>query len=123
MEVPWENTRATHSNVSSRFGGIGGRAIGVGFNNIELITDALWAFQRDGRNRQNFSIIVISSLMVETKEEWKDIIKRSSMLVLTIRWTLAVGMCERYGFGCGQEPAVNEEITSWVMGIQAFLYW
>ena len=59
------------------------RQPGVGFNNIELITDRSWKpIWGNGRGQTQLpNHAVISSLMVETKEEWKDVIKRSMMRV------------------------------------------
>ena len=55
--------------------------------------------------------------MVETKEEWKEIIKRSEDAGadgLELNFGCPHGMCERgMGSAVGQEPAVNERITSW----------
>ena len=70
----WKTLGQPIQNVSSRFGGIqwkGNR--GVGFNNIELITDrSLEAnFKEMAEVKRNIpNHAVISSLMVETKEEW-----------------------------------------------------
>jgi dihydropyrimidine dehydrogenase (NAD+) subunit PreA len=55
--------------------------------------------------------------MVETKEEWRDIIKRSEDTGcdgLELNFGCPHGMCERgMGSAVGQEPRVLEEITSW----------
>ena len=119
----WKTLGQPIQNVSSRFGGIkwkGNR--GVGFNNIELITDrSLEAnFKEMYEVKRRFpNHAVISSLMVETKEEWKDVIKRSidaGADGLELNFGCPHGMCERgMGSAVGQEPRVNEEITSWVM--------
>ncbi|MEC8382118.1 MAG: NAD-dependent dihydropyrimidine dehydrogenase subunit PreA [Myxococcota bacterium] len=119
----WKTLGQPIQNVSSRFGGIqwkGNR--GVGFNNIELITDrSLEAnFKEMAEVKRLFpEHAVISSLMVETKEEWKDVIKRSidaGADGLELNFGCPHGMCERgMGSAVGQEPRVNEEITSWVM--------
>src|SRR5690606_24511471 len=62
---------------------------------------------------------VVVSLMVETREEWKDIIKRSidaGADGLELNFGCPHGMCERgMGSAVGQEPRVNEEITSWAV--------
>lgn len=119
----WKTLGQPIQNVSSRFGGIewkGNR--GVGFNNIELITDrSLEAnFKEMAEVKRNFpNHAVISSLMVETKEEWKDVIMRSidaGADGLELNFGCPHGMCERgMGSAVGQEPTVNEMITSWVM--------
>src|SRR5690606_17469584 len=60
---------------------------------------------------------IIASLMVETREEWREIIKRSEDAGadgLELNFGCPHGMCERgMGSAVGQEPAVNERITSW----------
>ena len=62
---------------------------------------------------------VVVSLMVETQEEWKDIIKRSidaGADGLELNFGCPHGMCERgMGSAVGQEPTVNERITSWAV--------
>jgi hypothetical protein len=77
----WKTLGQPHQNVSSRFGGhrLGGRD-GVGFNNIELITDRPLEsnFREIAEVKKRYpKHAVIASLMVETREEWKEIIKRS----------------------------------------------
>ncbi len=119
----WKTLGQPIQNVSSRFGGINWRGQrGVGFNNIELITDrSLDAnFKEIAEVKRNFpNHAVIVSLMVETKQEWKDIIKRSidsGADGLELNFGCPHGMCERgMGSAVGQEPSVNEEITSWAM--------
>jgi dihydropyrimidine dehydrogenase (NAD+) subunit PreA len=60
---------------------------------------------------------VIVSLMVESKQEWKDIIRRSEDTGadgLELNFGCPHGMCERgMGSSVGQEPAVLREITAW----------
>ena len=120
----WKTLGQPIQNVSSRFGGIKYRGgdRGVGFNNIELITDrSLEAnFKEIAEVKRNFpNNAVIVSLMVETKEEWKDVVKRSidaGADGLELNFGCPHGMCERgMGSAVGQEPTVNERITSWVM--------
>jgi dihydropyrimidine dehydrogenase (NAD+) subunit PreA len=108
-------------NVSSRFGAIdyaGGRV--MGFNNIELITDRplatnLKEIYETKKRYPKHAVIV--SLMVESKAEWKEIIKRSEDTGcdgLELNFGCPHGMCERgMGSSVGQEPAVLREITSW----------
>ncbi len=118
----WKTLGQPIQNVSSRFGGIqwrGQRA--AGFNNVELITDrSLDAnFKEMAEVKRLFpKHAVISSLMVETKEEWKEVIQRSidaGADGIELNFGCPHGMCERgMGSAVGQEPAVNKEITSWV---------
>ncbi len=119
----WKTLGQPIQNVSSRFGGLhykGTKAIG--FNNIELITDRTLdvnfrEIAEVKKSHPEHAIIV--SLMVETKQEWQDIIKRSidaGADGLELNFGCPHGMCERgMGSAVGQEPAVNEEITSWAM--------
>ena len=110
-------------NVSSRFGAIsysGQNAIG--FNNIELITDRPLEvnFREIYETKKKYpKHAVIVSLMVETQEEWKDLIKRSidaGADGLELNFGCPHGMCERgMGSAVGQEPKVNERITSWAV--------
>ncbi len=117
----WKTLGTPITNVSSRYGAIhhGDRRI-VGLNNIELITDRpldvnFREIAEAKRRYPNHAVIV--SLMVETREEWKDIIKRSvdtGADGLELNFGCPHGMCERgMGSAVGQEPKVNEEITSW----------
>jgi dihydropyrimidine dehydrogenase (NAD+) subunit PreA len=118
----WKTIGQPIQNVSSRFGGIhwrGQRA--VGFNNIELITDRSMEtnFKEMAEVKRRFpNHAVISSLMVETKEEWKEVVERSvdaGADGIELNFGCPHGMCERgMGSAVGQEPKVNEEITSWV---------
>jgi len=117
----WKTLGEPIRNVSSRYGAIdhGDRRI-IGLNNIELITDRSLEinFREIYETKKKYpKHAVIASLMVETREEWKDIIKRaidSGADGLELNFGCPHGMCERgMGSAVGQEPAVNEEITSW----------
>ena len=117
----WKTLGQPIQNVSSRFGAIDwqGRS-GVGFNNIELITDRSLDvnFREIYETKRKYpKHALIASLMVETREEWKEIIKRAEDAGadgLELNFGCPHGMCERgMGSAVGQEPAVNERITSW----------
>lgn len=117
----WKTLGTPIQNVSSRFGATNYRGTpAIGFNNIELITDR----PLDVNFREIYEVkkrypdhAVIVSLMVETREEWKEIIKRSEDAGadgLELNFGCPHGMCERgMGSAVGQEPAVNERITGW----------
>ena len=119
----WKTLGAPIQNVSSRFGAVhykGTRAIG--FNNIELITDRpLEVNLREIREvkRRYPKHAVVVSLMVESRDEWRDIIKKSidaGADGLELNFGCPHGMCERgMGSAVGQEPKVNERITSWAV--------
>jgi dihydropyrimidine dehydrogenase (NAD+) subunit PreA len=117
----WKTLGTPIQNVSSRFGAIRWKGNnGVGFNNIELITDRPLDvnFREIYETKKRFpDHAVVVSLMVETREEWKEIIQRSEDAGadgLELNFGCPHGMCERgMGSAVGQEPAVNERITSW----------
>ena len=117
----WKTLGQPIQNVSSRFGAVSyGGKNAIGFNNIELITDRPLEtnFKEIYETKKKYpKHAVVVSLMVETKEEWKDIIKRSidaGADGLELNFGCPHGMCERgMGSAVGQEPTVNERITSW----------
>jgi len=117
----WKTLGTPIQNVSSRFGAIAyGGHRGVGFNNIELITDRPLDvnFREIYETKKKYpDHAIIVSLMVETREEWKEIIKRSEDAGadgLELNFGCPHGMCERgMGSAVGQEPAVNTRITGW----------
>ncbi len=119
----WKTLGQPIQNVSSRFGATNVRGVqGAGFNNIELITDRPLEvnFKEIADTKKKYpKHAVIVSLMVETREEWKDIIKRSvdtGADGLELNFGCPHGMCERgMGSAVGQEPKVNQEITSWAV--------
>ncbi len=119
----WKTLGQPIQNVSSRFGGHNVRGVqAAGFNNIELITDRSLEtnFKEIYDTKKKYpKHAIIVSLMVETKDEWKDIIKRSIDAGgdgLELNFGCPHGMCERgMGSAVGQEPKVNQEITSWAV--------
>ena len=119
----WKTLGVPIQNVSSRFGGVDVRGTkAVGFNNIELITDRPLEvnFREIYETKKKYpKHAVVVSLMVETREEWKDIIKRAidaGADGLELNFGCPHGMCERgMGSAVGQEPKVNQEITSWAV--------
>lgn len=123
----WKTLGDPIVNVSSRYGGLdyGGHRMS-GFNNIELITDRPLEinFKEMYEVKKRFpKHAVIASLMVETKEEWQEIIKRSvdaGADGLELNFGCPHGMCERgMGSAVGQEPRVLEEITRWAVEYSA----
>jgi len=119
----WKTLGNPIVNVSSRFGGIDyGTAKLMGLNNIELITDRpldvnLKEIYETKKKYPKHTLVV--SLMVETKEEWREIIRKSEDAgadALELNFGCPHGMCERgMGSAVGNEPKVLEEITRWVM--------
>jgi len=119
----WKTLGDPITNTASRYGAVAyqGRNV-AGLNNIELITDRpldvnLKEIAEVKKKYPNHAVIV--SLMVETKDEWRDIIKRSEDTGcdgFELNFGCPHGMCERgMGSAVGQEPKVLEEITGWVM--------
>ncbi len=119
----WKTLGQPIQNVSSRFGGIDYRGQrNIGFNNIELITDRPLEsnFREIYDTKKKYpKHAIIVSLMVETRDEWRDIIKRSidaGADGLELNFGCPHGMCERgMGSAVGQEPKVNAEITAWAV--------
>ena len=119
----WKTLGDPITNVSSRFGGIDyANARMMGLNNIELITDRpldvnLKEIYEVKKRYPNHA--VIASLMVETRENWREIIRKaedSGADGLELNFGCPHGMCERgMGSAVGQEPKVLEEITRWVV--------
>jgi dihydropyrimidine dehydrogenase (NAD+) subunit PreA len=117
----WKTLGSPIQNVSSRFGSVAYRGTGsIGFNNIELITDRPLDvnFREIAEVKKRYpEHAVVVSLMVETRDEWRDIIKRSEDAGadgLELNFGCPHGMCERgMGSAVGQEPTVNERITGW----------
>jgi dihydropyrimidine dehydrogenase (NAD+) subunit PreA len=121
----WKTLGNPIVNVSSRFGGIDyGTNKLVGLNNIELITDRpLEVNLREMREvkRQYPKHVLIASLMVDTKEEWSEIVKKVEDIgadLIELNFGCPHGMCERgMGSAVGAEPKVLEAITGWVVNV------
>ncbi|HRI63218.1 MAG TPA: NAD-dependent dihydropyrimidine dehydrogenase subunit PreA [Polyangium sp.] len=119
----WKTLGNPIVNVSSRFGGIDyGNMRLMGLNNIELITDRpLEVNLREIREvkRRYPNHAVISSLMVDTKEEWKEIIERAEEAGADgheLNFGCPHGMCERgMGSAVSSEPKVLLEIARWAV--------
>jgi len=119
----WKTLGVPIQNVSSRFGTVDYKGVrSIGFNNIELITDRPLEsnFREIYETKKKYpKHAVIVSLMVETRAEWQDIIKRAidaGADGLELNFGCPHGMCERgMGSAVGQEPKVNSEITSWAV--------
>jgi dihydropyrimidine dehydrogenase (NAD+) subunit PreA len=119
----WKTLGNPIQNVSSRFGGVDyGNMKLMGLNNIELITDRpLEVNLKEIREvkRRYPRHTVIASLMVETKAEWAEIIRKAEDAGadgLELNFGCPHGMCERgMGSAVGSEPKVLEEIVRWVM--------
>ena len=118
----WKTLGVPVVNVSSRYGTLNYRDNRmVGFNNIELITDRPL---RD--NLREISEVkkrfpdhaVIASLMVETREEWHNIVRdveNAGADGIELNFGCPHGMCERgMGSAVGQEPKVLQTIVEWV---------
>ena len=118
----WKTLGTPIQNVSSRFGAHFHRGTSaIGFTNIELITDR----PLDVNFREIYEVkkrfpahAVIASLMVESRDEWAEMIQRSvdaGADGLELNFGCPHGMCERgMGSAVGQNPKANEVITGWV---------
>lgn len=118
----WKTLGVPVVNVSSRYGGMNYRDSRlVGLNNIELITDRpLRDNLREIEEVKKYfpDHAVIASLMVESREEWHQIVKdvqNAGSDGIELNFGCPHGMCERgMGSAVGQEPKVLETIVSWV---------
>ncbi|MBL7946631.1 MAG: NAD-dependent dihydropyrimidine dehydrogenase subunit PreA [Flavobacteriales bacterium] len=118
----WKTLGVPVVNVSSRYGSVNYRDKRmVGFNNIELITDRplkdnLREISEVKKRFQDHA--VIASLMVETKEEWHQIVRdvvNAGADGIELNFGCPHGMCERgMGSAVGQEPKVLQMIVEWV---------
>ncbi len=121
----WKTLGVPVINVSSRYGATNYRDTRMaGFNNIELITDRplIDNLNEISEVKKYFpNHAVIASLMVETKEEWHQIIKdveNAGADGIELNFGCPHGMCERgMGSAVGQEPEVLKTIVEWVMEI------
>ena len=117
----WKTLGVPVINVSSRYGAVNYRDTRImGFNNIELITDRpLIDNLREIEEVKKYfpHHAVIASLMVQTREEWHQIIKDAENAGadgIELNFGCPHGMCERgMGSAVGQEPNVLQTITSW----------
>ncbi|MCP4459632.1 MAG: NAD-dependent dihydropyrimidine dehydrogenase subunit PreA [Cytophagales bacterium] len=118
----WKTLGVPVVNVSSRYGGLNHKDNRmVGFNNIELISDRplkdnLREIEEVKKYFPNHA--VIASLMVETKEQWHQIVKdveNAGSDGIELNFGCPHGMCERgMGSAVGQEPKVLQTIVEWV---------
>ncbi len=119
----WKTLGNPIVNVSSRFGGVDyGNTRLMGLNNIELITDRpLEVNLREIREvKQRYPRhALIASLMVETKDEWREIIRKAEDAGadgLELNFGCPHGMCERgMGSAVGHEPTLLQEIARWAV--------
>jgi dihydropyrimidine dehydrogenase (NAD+) subunit PreA len=119
----WKTLGDPIVDTSSRFGAIridGARM--AGFNNIELITDRPLEVNlreiREVKRRYPDRALVVS-LMVESREDWREIIRRTEDTGcdgIELNFGCPHGMCERgMGSAVGQEPAVLRTVAGWAV--------
>ncbi len=121
----WKTLGVPVVNVSSRYAAVNHKGHRmVGFNNIELITDRPLADNlREIEEVKKYfpDHAVIASLMVETRDEWHQIVKDAENAGadgLELNFGCPHGMCERgMGSAVGQEPNVLRTIVEWVMEV------
>jgi dihydropyrimidine dehydrogenase (NAD+) subunit PreA len=119
----WKTLGNPIVDTSSRFGSVdvGGQRM-VGFNNIELITDRpLELNLREIREckRRYPKHVVIVSLMVESRDDWRTIIRMvedTGADGIELNFGCPHGMCERgMGSAVGQEPEVLTTVAGWAV--------
>lgn len=119
----WKTLGDPIVDTSSRFGtlDVGGQRM-VGFNNIELITDRplavnLREIAEVKKKYPKHALIV--SLMVESKNDWREIIERTMDTGadgIELNFGCPHGMCERgMGSAVGQEPDVLKVVAGWAV--------
>ena len=121
--VVWKTIGDPIRNVSSRYSSIDyGNMRMVGLNNIELISDRSpeTNFREIAEVKKRWpNHAVIASIMVDTRENWHDFVKRSADCGadgIELNFGCPHGMCERgMGSAVGQNPNVAETIIGWVM--------
>ena len=119
----WKTLGMPTINVSSRYGSTNYRDTRMaGFSNIELISDRpLEDNLREMREvtKRFPDHATIASLMVDTREEWIDIIKQvedAGAKGIELNFGCPHGMCERgMGSAVGQDPVALKTIVEWVM--------
>lgn len=121
----WKTMGIPVVNVSSRYGAVHYRDTRMmGFNNIELISDRplsdnLREIEEVKKRFPNHA--VIGSLMVESRQEWHQIVKdveNAGVDGIELNFGCPHGMCERgMGSAVGQEPSVLKTIVEWVMEV------
>src|SRR5215471_4382977 len=121
--VVWKTIGEPIRNVSSRYSSIDyGNSRMAGFNNIELISDRApeTNFREIAEVKKRWpDRAVIASLMVDTRENWHDFVRRAADFGadgIELNFGCPHGMCERgMGSAVGQNPKVAETIIGWVM--------
>lgn len=121
----WKTLGVPVVNVSSRYGALNYRDTRMmGFNNIELITDRPLKdnLREIEEVKKRFpEHAVIASLMVETREQWHQIMQdvtNAGADGVELNFGCPHGMCERgMGSAVGQEPRVLKTIVEWVMEV------
>lgn len=121
----WKTLGLPVINVSSRYGATNyGNNRMAGFNNIELISDRplIDNLKEMEEVKKYFpDHAVIASLMVESREDWIQIIKdveNAGADGIELNFGCPHGMCERgMGSAVGQEPEVLKTIVEWVMEV------
>ena len=119
----WKTLGVPVVNVSSRYGSVNYRNTRMmGFNNIELITDRPLADNlREIEEVKKYfpDHAVIASLMVNTKDEWHQIIKdceNAGADGFELNFGCPHGMCERgMGSAVSQDTEALKTIIGWVM--------
>lgn len=121
----WKTLGIPVINTTSRYGAMHYQDKRmVGFSNIELITDRpLSTNLREMEEVKKYfpDHAVIASLMVDSKEEWHQIVRdvqNAGADGIELNFGCPHGMCERgMGSAVGQEPDVLTKLVEWVMEV------
>ena len=119
----WKTIGEAIVNTSSRYSSLDLDGVRMaGFNNIELISDRApeTNFRELAEVKKRWpDRAVIASLMTDTREHWHEFVKRAADAGadgIELNFGCPHGMCERgMGSVVGQQPALAERITGWVM--------
>jgi dihydropyrimidine dehydrogenase (NAD+) subunit PreA len=125
--IVWKTISDAIVNTSSRYSALNlGTMRMAGFNNIELTSDRSpeTNFREVAEVKRRWpDRAMVVSLMVDTRERWHEFVKRSMDAGadgVELNFGCPHGMCERgMGAAVGQQPAVTEQIVSWVMEVAA----
>ncbi len=112
-------------NTNPRYGKLRGRESNevIGFENIELISDRpfnVWIDELTQLKKNYPKKILIASIMEEyRKEAWHEIVERTQATGVDgfeLNFSCPHGLPERkMGQAMGENPAIVEEVTGWVM--------
>jgi len=120
-------------NVQPRYARLRGRKSDeiIGWENIELISDRsfeVWAEELKAVKDKYPERVLIASIMEEYRQEaWVEIVQRCEELgvdALELNFSCPHGLPERkMGSAMGEDPAILEEVASWVNAVATVPVW